>query len=164
MIIFDLDGTLALIEHRRHFIEGKDKNWNAFFEACDQDEPNWPVIAVLQALRERHPYIEIWSGRSDLVLAKTLNWLAAHNIPIRLPPADDQERLARKLADPSCRVTLRMRQEGDFTPDDELKMQWLEEVTVEGKLVEFVFDDRQKVVDMWRAKGIVCMQVAPGDF
>jgi hypothetical protein len=27
-----------------------------------------------------------------------------------------------------------------------------------------VFDDRQKVVDMWRDNGIDCFQVAPGDF
>jgi hypothetical protein len=25
-------------------------------------------------------------------------------------------------------------------------------------------DDRQKVVDMWRAEGLTCFQVAPGDF
>lgn len=27
-----------------------------------------------------------------------------------------------------------------------------------------VFDDRQRVVDMWRARGINCWQTAPGDF
>jgi hypothetical protein len=27
-----------------------------------------------------------------------------------------------------------------------------------------VFDDRQKVVDMWRDMGLTCMQVAPGNF
>jgi hypothetical protein len=26
------------------------------------------------------------------------------------------------------------------------------------------FDDRQRVVDMWRRNGITCFQVAPGDF
>ena len=25
-------------------------------------------------------------------------------------------------------------------------------------------DDRQRVVDMWRAEGLTCLQVAPGDF
>ena len=30
--------------------------------------------------------------------------------------------------------------------------------------VEAVFDDRQKVVDMWREIGLTCMQVAPGNF
>ena len=27
-----------------------------------------------------------------------------------------------------------------------------------------VFDDRQRVVDMWRRNGIQCCQVAPGDY
>ena len=27
-----------------------------------------------------------------------------------------------------------------------------------------VYDDRQKVVDMWREEGLVCCQVAPGNF
>jgi hypothetical protein len=26
------------------------------------------------------------------------------------------------------------------------------------------FDDRDKVVKMWRDNGIICFQVAPGDF
>jgi hypothetical protein len=30
--------------------------------------------------------------------------------------------------------------------------------------VNFVLDDRQQVVDMWRGLGLVCLQVAPGDF
>jgi len=31
--VFDLDGTLANIDHRLHFIKTKPKNWPAFFEA-----------------------------------------------------------------------------------------------------------------------------------
>jgi hypothetical protein len=27
-----------------------------------------------------------------------------------------------------------------------------------------IFDDRDKVVKMWRSNGIACFQVAPGDF
>ena len=27
-----------------------------------------------------------------------------------------------------------------------------------------VFDDRDRVVNMWRRNGVVCAQVAPGDF
>ena len=34
LYIFDLDGTLALIDHRRHLVEGETKDWPAFFRAC----------------------------------------------------------------------------------------------------------------------------------
>ena len=49
-----------------------------------------------------------------------------------------------------------------FTPDDVLKQNWLNDL--DKKDILCVFDDRQKVVDMWRNNGISCFQVAPGDF
>jgi hypothetical protein len=55
-----------------------------------------------------------------------------------------------------------MRAASDFTPDEELKRQWIEEYKLEHILC--IFDDRKKVVDMWRSLGLTCFQVAPGDF
>lgn len=40
LYIFDLDGTLALIEHRLHFIQGPKKDWRGFFGAVGDDSPN----------------------------------------------------------------------------------------------------------------------------
>ena len=48
-------------------------------------------------------------------------------------------------------------------PDEKLKLQWLSDMDWKDN-VEMVFDDRQKVVDMWREIGLTCMQVAPGNF
>ena len=58
-----------------------------------------------------------------------------------------------------------MRTDGDYTPDDELKEFWLNKLNGGGfsRLVA-VFDDRNKVVAMWRRHGVRCFQVAPGDF
>ena len=53
-----------------------------------------------------------------------------------------------------------------YMPDDELKQHWLDDLfpgDIRDRIVA-VFDDRQKVVDMWRKNGLTCMQVAPGDF
>lgn len=141
-IVFDLDGTLALIEHRRHFVQNGNHMWAEFYEACDQDEPNNPVISILKTLRLYH-HIEIWSGRSEAVRGKTEAWLARYGI---------------------IDVTLRMRKEGDYTPDEQLKKRWLDEAMAERCTIDLVFDDRDKVVAMWRKNGIVCAQVAPGDF
>jgi hypothetical protein len=47
-----------------------------------------------------------------------------------------------------------MRPIGDHTPDDELKERWLKEALAEGKTIEYVFDDRPKVVRVWRKHGI----------
>lgn len=49
-----------------------------------------------------------------------------------------------------------MRAEGDSTPDVVLKRFWLSQAEVRPDLV---YDDRQRVVDMWRAEGVPCFQV-----
>ena len=62
-------------------------------------------------------------------------------------------------------ANLKMRPAGDYTPDDELKESWLHAMSPEDRArLVMVFDDRQRVVDMWRRNGVVCVQVAPGDF
>jgi hypothetical protein len=50
-----------------------------------------------------------------------------------------------------------------FMPDEILKKAMLD-TFVDKNDVLMTVDDRQKVVDMWRAEGLTCFQVAPGDF
>jgi len=57
---------------------------------------------------------------------------------------------------------IRMRNEGDYTPDHELKRKWLYEIGKENVIC--VFDDRDRVVNMWRKEGLLCCQVSRGDF
>ena len=189
MIIFDLDGTLALCDHRRHFVTVPQKwnykrliingvasssvierveteewkkfkpDWQAFYEACDKDEPNKPIIHILEYIGEGKEHgsdtpfvdyegIQIWSGRCESVRKKTETWLRKH------------VRYYRE----NCPV-LKMRPIRDSTPDEILKERWLDEyIASGGDPIEMVFDDRQKVVDMWRRRGITCLQVAEGDF
>jgi len=40
----------------------------------------------------------------------------------------------------------------------------LHKLIAEGARIEFVVDDRQQVVDMWRRNGITCLQCDVGDF
>ncbi|WP_207000643.1 phosphatase domain-containing protein [Trinickia mobilis] len=150
--IFDLDGTLALIEHRRHLVEGPKKDWRAFFAACVDDKPNQPVIDTLKSLR-KSAEVWVWSGRSDEVQRETLQWLHKHGVfhsfwnPLKAPEQ------------------FRMRKAGDHRSDVELKFGWLSEIEPpEYKRLTAVFDDRDCVVKMWRDSGIPCFQVAPGDF
>lgn len=142
IVIFDLDGTLADIAHRRHLVRGRRKRWPEFFAASVHDRPNLPVIAAYHAFLEASPAYELWifSGRSDVVRAETENWLARHVGPYH---------------------HLLMRRDGDYTADEVLKRRWVEPIR---DRVLCVFDDRDKVVRMWRELGIACFQVAEGNF
>ncbi len=135
-VVFDLDGTLADITHRLHYIQEGNKDWDGFFRACIYDEPVKHAIRTLEALVSRGHYVEIWSGRSKSVEDETRTWLAANGInPNRL---------------------VHMRPIGDHTRDVELKRSWLHKAAARPSLI---FDDRQSVVDMWRQEGIPCFQV-----
>jgi hypothetical protein len=57
-----------------------------------------------------------------------------------------------------------MRKRNDFRKDFEVKREIYEAQIANRFDVLCVFDDRQQVVDMWREVGLVCLQVAAGDF
>lgn len=160
IIIFDLDGTLANIEHRRHFVTAPENpsielmgtwkpDWDAFYKACVDDTVNEAVAYIFKSLWYSENKIYIWSGREVSVWVETWNWIMAnivHKYGLHTASGD----------------ILKMREPKDYTPDDELKEKWLMEVGVENVLM--VFDDRDKVVKMWRSHGIPCFQVAEGNF
>lgn len=138
--IFDLDGTLADLSHRKHFIEGDQKDYDAFYDACDEDLPILNIIEIAKELDGKNDII-IVSGRSDRVRKKTIEWLDKHEI---FPKA------------------LYMRKHGDHRPDDEVKLEILSLLNKEDIIA--VFDDRDRVVKMWREQGLTCLQVAEGNF
>lgn len=142
--VFDLDGTLADCQHRVPLIDGTDEGYRAFFAACPGDTAIPHVIEVMDALIAVGHEVEIWSGRSDECECLTQQWLAANGIDWRL-------------------LTF-MRQAGDKRPDTVVKRQFLRRAAKLGKRPVAIFDDRSSVVDMWRAEGIPCFQVAKGDF
>ena len=145
IVIFDLDGTLALIEARRALAAKPDGkiNWKKFFdpENIKLDLPNAPVITAFKAFAEQGFKMVILSGRDSISRAETRQWLKDNDIHPDI---------------------LWMRPQGSFTPDDVLKRTWLDELGADN--VFCVFDDRDKVVQMWRDNGLTCFQVAPGNF
>lgn len=152
LYIFDLDGTLALIDHRRHFVDRvrKEQDWKAFYAACVDDHPNDPVIDTMHGLIRSGAEVWIFSGRSDEVRSQTVRWLAANTVF-----------MSWELEGPA----LTMRRAGDYTPDDVLKRTWYENLLLADKArIVAVFEDRNRMVKMWRDVGVPCFQVAEGDF
>lgn len=149
-VIFDLDGTLALIDDRRQLATKPDgkMNWDIFFDPknIDLDQPNMPVIHMARTLKNAGHPVVIFSGRSDATLDTTVNWLNKFNVPfdqIQMRPSTGKFK---------------------WTKDDVLKKMWLDDLFPNTDDILCTFDDRAKVVQMWRDNGITCMQVAPGDF
>ncbi|MEM1229852.1 MAG: hypothetical protein AAGI15_04895 [Pseudomonadota bacterium] len=81
LYLFDLDGTLALVDHRRALLAGDRPDWHSFNKASLFDPPNDAVAAVLRSLFDHGYQIWIVSGRSDVAELETRGWLAKHAIP-----------------------------------------------------------------------------------
>jgi len=88
IIICDIDGTIANLQHRLHFIKNadgskkkyKDTDWDSFHTACVDDTPiNW-VIEVLANIYDAGTEREVFffSGRNESVRQETLYWLWKH--------------------------------------------------------------------------------------
>ena len=142
LVVFDLDGTLADPSHREHFVRRPvgEKDWDAFHAASVRDRPKHEIVRTYLALEATGAEVEIWTGRDEKYRDQTVEWLAKQGIHS---------------------PKLRMRPNGDRTADDEMKAAWMDE---RDRHVRLVFEDRQRVVDMWRRRGVTCCQVAPGDF
>ena len=135
VILCDIDGTVALRNGRSPYDYSKVKE--------DTFDPRMNLL--LSSLAEKFTIIFL-SGRQGTEQCRK----------------DTEEWLKGNLG--LSEVNLIMRKEGDFRPDDVVKDELFKE-HIEGKYnVVCVFDDRDRVVKMWRDKGILCNQVYYGDF
>jgi hypothetical protein len=153
VIICDIDGTIADVRHRLHYIQtdGTKKakpDWDSFHAACVDDTPFLDVIRVVDALRMgtcgcgyRRLNLYFLSGRNDVVREQTERWLDS-------------------VADFGNYEALVMRKAGDRRPDTEIKLEMIRQLGLTPDDVLCIFDDRQCVVDMWRENGYRVMQVA----
>jgi len=149
IVIFDLDGTLALIDRRSDLsmVSGK-RDWDVFFDPKNihLDLPNTAVIKIAQILHTQGFKIVIFSGRSKVTKDTTIEWLKKWDIPfdiLKMRPTSKDEQ---------------------FMKDSDLKQSWLDNLFPDKDNIFAIFDDRNQVVDMWRRNGLQVFQVADGDF
>ena len=85
----------------------------------------------------------VMSGRDSVCRQQTMEWLEDNEIDYDF---------------------LFMREQGNTEKDSIIKRRLFDE-NVRGKyFVEYVLDDRNQVVEMWRNMGLMCLQVADGNF
>lgn len=141
--ICDIDGTIADCSHRQHYVRSKPKNWPAFEAGIPFDTPILPVVSLVHDLVGKGMTLLMCSGRSEKNRDETVQWLDR----LKLKPE-----------------VLLMRKNRDFRADNLVKSDMLNELFGLGYSPSFTLDDRNQVVQMWRDRGITCIQVAEGDF
>lgn len=141
-IICDKDGTLANCSWRAPLIP----DWDAFHAVAVEDKPYPEVVELINCLSLYHPVL-ILTGTPIRHKGATQVWLNKHSVE---------------------HTDISMRPDTDYSSDPECK--WKQAVTFFGseeavrERVLCVFDDREKVVEMWRNKGLVCLQPRLGDY
>jgi len=99
--VFDIDGVLADVTHRLHHLQGRRKNWAAFFAAAPHD----PLLVEGRhralAAAEQHAIVYL-SGRPERLRGVTQAWLDEHDLPpgaLLLRP--DRDRRPARLVKPA---------------------------------------------------------------
>jgi len=133
-IICDIDGTLA------HMVDRGPFDW----KKVSTDRVDEVIRGLVYSARFHCGHtIILLSGRNECSRALTEEWLSNKYIAYH---------------------HLFMRKDGDNRNDAVVKKE-IYEREIKGRYeIEYVLDDRNRVVDMWRSIGLKCLQVAPGDF
>lgn len=146
-VIIDIDGTLADLSHRLHWIDGRGgakPDWQSFFAHLKGDTVIEPIAGLCNTMHEDpcSPYVILCSGRPEDHRESTQWWLSQHGI--------SYERLY-------------MRPAYDTRPDYVVKRELLDRIRDDGYEPVLVIDDRPSVVEMWRREGLLTLQVKAGE-
>ena len=145
-VICDIDGTVSLRNGRSPFDYSKVKE--------DTFDPR--MREVLMKFINSHIPILFVSGREDIGDCRkdTEEWIEENLIG----------QYKEKLSGRDWRWKLIMRGKGDHRGDEVVKKELYDNQIKPIYDILCVFDDRDKVVKMWRDEGLLCCQVYYGDF
>lgn len=147
-IIVDIDGTLALRNNRSPFDYEKACGDTADFRMCD----------IIKGLIESERMYDVFfvTGREDIGECRriTSQWIEDHVY----------SKQGHNGFLPEDNWTLLMRAKDDHRSDEIVKREIYENKIAPWFDVVAVFDDRDRVVKMWRDLGLLCLQPYYGDF
>lgn len=146
IIVFDIDGTIANNDHRRHFVEQEKKDWKAYNSLMADDGVYKDIIWIMSMMwADMDARIILCTGREEVYREVTDDWLINNS-------------LSHYITD------MYMRGVKDYRSDAIVKVELLKQIEADWGRPQLWFDDRQQVVDAIRAEGIRVLQVQPGDF
>jgi phosphoglycolate phosphatase-like HAD superfamily hydrolase len=133
--VFDVDGTLMNINHRRHHVSGPEKDWNAFMDEMVNDTPNQWVFDLAHQCASNGTLL-IVSGRNER-----------------------HREITEKQLSELDYAKLFLRPDDDYEPDHIFKRTILAMMQRFNLHPTFVVDDRPSVIKMWRSEGVNCLDV-----
>jgi hypothetical protein len=133
-VIFDIDGTIADNRYMR-----SPYDW----DSVHLDRPYNDIIDMVNMYYHSEYEIILVSGRDEVCRNQTIEWLNNNDVSFD---------------------KLYMREHNSRKPDTEIKEDIFWDKIANNYSVEYVFDDRQRMVDHWRSMGLRCLQVQEGDF
>jgi hypothetical protein len=128
--IVDLDGVVADVRHRLHFLQRRPKEWDRFFAAAHADPAHPEGLAVVARLADDHEIVFV-TGRPDRLREATVDWLETHGLG---------------------RHRLMMRPEGDRRPAAQVKGELVASLARD-RDIGIVVDDDAQVLDALRDAG-----------
>jgi phosphoglycolate phosphatase-like HAD superfamily hydrolase len=139
-VVFDLDGVLSDAVDRQHFLEGRRREWEAFFDACGEDALIDEVARLLELL-DPGLQVVLLTGRPLRVQPQTMAWLARYQLRWDL---------------------LIMRPYGDYAAARAFKRQSVADLRTFGFDLRLAFEDDRRNLEMFRAEGVPCLYVHSG--
>lgn len=143
IIVVDIDGTLSKVGDRVKVLNYDPPDWDQFYARCGEDKPVPEIISMVNVLCMQYRIV-LCTGRRESCRESTELWLTENGFI-------------------EFGIML-MRPDGDFRHDTILKPDLLEKAGIDISEIEFVLEDRNSMVKKWRDMGLVCLQVAEGDF
>lgn len=122
LAVFDIDGVLADVTHRLHHLEGRAKDWKAFFAAAPLDPPlEQGVDLVREAARDCE--VAYLTGRPEMCRFDTLRWLKEQGLPHgSLTMRAGRDRRPARLAKPQLLARLAHERVVAVVVDDDLEV------------------------------------------
>lgn len=156
--VFDIDGTIADVSDRLHYVTPPNRDWNTFFDRVIDDKPIWPIIDLVNIISmhcvrdgsddpDRDQYdIVFVTGRPERCREQTVKWMAKY------------------FGSVAFSFSIMMRADGDHRPDHVIKSEIIDQLIDQDCEIVFAVDDRDSVVQMYRNRGITCLQCANGNY
>lgn len=148
IVVFDIDGVLARLGDRLKYISSFEKDYEKFYQACDEDKPIKKMFDFLDGIAYCSSISSIifCTGRAkyDGVEQKTRDWLEKH---IGYPVGENNL-IMREANDPRP----------DFKVKPEMLMRHLSKLEYTVHDIAFIIEDRDRMVARWRELGFLCLQ------